>query len=524
MNKTEAMIKSMQEREREHFLLLSLSTYLANVSGYDELLSVVNGELKESFLFDYFAIGTTNQEEKQYELFFHNDPKIARQSEGIKYDVNDGFFNSALQSAEPVIFDCSFLNKKVQSNSFITDTNLLGIREIIALPLQYHKNNPSVLFLFFKKPQTLDRNALRLLRGLKMPLALTVSNILLLEKIENSDENIVSSDVFQTPKNQTANDDSEIIGNSDAIQKVKTLILQVASSDSGVLILGESGTGKEVIAREIYQNSSRRKQPMIKVNCAAIPVNLIESELFGHEKGSFTGAIEKRIGKFELAHNGTLFLDEIGDLPTEMQTKLLRVLQEKEFERIGGKKAIKVNVRIIAATNRDLQFEMLEGRFRKDLFFRLNIFPILVPPLRNRKEDIPELCLFFLNKYAQNCNKKNINLSANALKSITNYSWPGNIRELEHCMERSILLANGSTINEVSFLSENEKIMASDNFIEFQIKPLKEMEKEYILKVLKMCNGRISGPNGAAVKLEIPSTTLISKMQKLGIKKKHFLE
>jgi formate hydrogenlyase transcriptional activator len=509
----------MQEREREHFLLLSLSTYLANVSGYDELLSVVNGELKETFLFDYFAIGTTNQEEKQYGLFFHTDSKIFKQNEGIKYDVNDGFFNITLQSADPVIFDSAFLNKKLQSNSFITDTNLLGMREIIALPLQYHKNNPSVLFLFFKKSQTLDRNALRLLRGLKMPLALTVSNILLLEKIENTDENSL-----KTNKNQTGEETCEIIGNSDPIKKVKTLIHQVATSDSGVLILGESGTGKEVVAREIHQNSFRRKQPMIKVNCAAIPVNLIESELFGHEKGSFTGAVEKRIGKFELAHNGTLFLDEIGDLPTEMQTKLLRVLQEKEFERIGGKKAIKVNVRIIAATNRDLQLEMTEGRFRKDLFFRLNIFPILVPPLRNRKEDIPELCLYFLDKYAHNCNKKNISLSANALKSMMNYSWPGNIRELEHCLERSILLADGSVINDVSFLSDNEKIMVSNNFNEFQIKSLKEMEKEYILKVIKMCNGRISGPNGAAVKLEIPSTTLISKMQKLGIKKKHFLE
>ncbi|KUJ60809.1 hypothetical protein AR687_15480 [Flavobacteriaceae bacterium CRH] len=524
MDKTEAMLKSMQEREREHFLLLSLSTYLANVSGYDELLSVVNGELKESFLFDYFAIGTTNQEEKQYNLFFHNDPKIAGKNEGIKYDVNDGFFNAALQSAEPVVFDCTFLNKKAQSKSFITDISLFEIREVIALPLQYHKNNPSVLFLFFKRPQTLDRNALRLLRGLKMPLALTVSNILLLEKIENIHENATAADTFQTANNQLESDDSQIIGNSDAIQKVKTLIQQVASSDSGVLILGESGTGKEVVAREIHQNSSRRKEPMIKVNCAAIPVNLIESELFGHEKGSFTGAIEKRIGKFELAHNGTLFLDEIGDLPTEMQTKLLRVLQEQEFERIGGKKAIKVNVRIIAATNRDLQLEMLEGRFRKDLFFRLNIFPILIPPLRNRKEDIPELCLHFVNKYALNSNKKNISLSANALKSMLHYSWPGNIRELEHCLERSILLANGSTINEVSFLSENEKITASNSFNEFHIKPLKEMEKEYILKVIKMCNGRISGPNGAAVKLEVPSTTLISKMQKLGIKKKHFLE
>lgn len=527
MDKFEATLKSMQEREREHFLLLALSNNFIRCSNYDEFSAVVNQELKDHLLFDYLAIATTDQHEKQYQLFFHNDQKIAQSHEEIYFDVNDCYFNEALHSADPIILDLVVPHqKKIIIPSFINQTNALGMRELVILPLEYHKNNPSVLFLFFKKSQMLDRNTMRLLKALTMPIALGVSNILITRKIENSDQNSLFLNSFKSkiPDIQNRENSTRIIGNSEAIKKVKTLIHQVASSDTGVLILGESGTGKEVVASEIHANSARSEKPMIKVNCAAIPVHLIESELFGHEKGSFTGAIEKRIGKFELAHNGTLFLDEIGDLPLEMQTKLLRVLQEKEFDRIGGKKAIKVNVRIVAATNRDLQFEMQQGRFRKDLFYRLNIFPITIPPLRDHKEDIPELIAYFLSKYAVLAKKKIMSLSSNALKSMIDYSWYGNIRELEHCIERSMLLSEGSTINEVSFLSDNEKILASNTYSEFQIKSLKEMEKEYILKIIKLCNGRISGPNGAAVKLEIPSTTLISKMQRLGIKKQHFLE
>lgn len=526
MDKIKAAQKLMQEREKEHFLLLSLSNSFARCLDYDEFLNVINQELKDHLLFDFLAIGTTDQHEKQYRLFFHSDHKIAKSSEGLCYDVNDCFFYEALHSADPVRIELGLPNpKKSILPPFITNTAVLGMRELVILPLEYHKHNPSVLFLFFKKPQTLDRNAMRLLKGLTLPLALAVSNILVMRKLESNHENGSLLDLlkFNPAESQNGENTTKIIGNSAAIKKVKTLIHQVASSDSGVLILGESGTGKEVVASEIHNNSTRSEKPMIKVNCAAIPVHLIESELFGHEKGSFTGAVEKRIGKFELANNGTLFLDEIGDLPLEMQTKLLRVLQEREFDRIGSKRAKKVNVRIIAATNKDLQLEMQEGRFRKDLFYRLNIFPVTIPPLRDRKDDIPDLCLHFLNKYSNNTKNKNKTLSASALKEIIHHSWPGNIRELEHCIERSMLLAEGPVINDVSFLSDNEKILASNTYSGFQIKSLKEMEKEYILKIIKLCNGRISGPNGAAVKLEIPSTTLISKMQKLGIKKQHFL-
>jgi len=376
-------------------------------------------------------------------------------------------------------------------------------------------------------------------------LAITVSNILVTLKIEKHLKTLQHSgvpaigslpvqqqqqqqqqqqpEISPRPESQYKKDSTNfagIIGKSQEIQKVITLINQVAASDSGVLLLGESGTGKEVIAHALHMNSAQKNKTMIKVNCAAIPANLIESELFGHEKGSFTGATERRTGKF--AHNSTLFLDEIGELPLEMQTKLLRVLQEKEFEPIGSKNTIKVNVRIIAATNRDLQQEVTEGKFRSDLFYRLNIFPILIPPLRNRKEDIPLLSAHFINEYCSKTQKKTIALSAKVNEAMMLYSWPGNVRELKHSIERSILLATGPTIKKMHF-PENNGNNSIQNTEEHHIKSLEQVEREHILKVIKLCNGRISGPNGAALKLGMPSTTLISKMQKLGIQKGHLV-
>jgi len=312
----------------------------------------------------------------------------------------------------------------------------------------------------------------------------------------------------------------EIIGAGQEMQKVLQLVSQVAASDATVLLHGETGSGKEVIARAIHNASTRKDKIMVKVNCAAIPANLIESELFGHEKGSFTGATERRIGKFELANGSTLFLDEIGELPLELQTKLLRALQEKEIERVGGRGTIKINVRIITATNRNLQKEAEEGKFRSDLYYRLNVFPITLPPLRHRKDDIPVLTSHFIARYSRNTGKKITNLSKKALEELLAYSWPGNVRELEHLIERSVLLSNGPTIKKV-FLPDNHQIKTINIPEEFIIRPLKEIEKEYILKVIKKCNGRISGPQGAATKMGLPHTTLISRMQKLGIKKEH---
>jgi transcriptional regulator with GAF, ATPase, and Fis domain len=260
---------------------------------------------------------------------------------------------------------------------------------------------------------------------------------------------------------------------------------------------------------------------MVKVNCAALPANLIESELFGHERGSFTGALERRVGKFELANNGTLFLDEIGEMPLELQVKLLRALQEKEVERIGGKSTIKVDVRIIAATNRDLEKEMAEGRFRSDLYYRLNIFPISLPPLRLRKDDIPALATYFIQRFSKKAGKKISKVNNSAVQELVRYNWPGNIRELEHLVERSILLSSGDTIKRFELPSPRQEEPTKSSGKELKLKTIDDNERDHILSVLKYCNGRISGEGAAAEILGVPKSTLHSKMKRLGIRREH---
>lgn len=313
-----------------------------------------------------------------------------------------------------------------------------------------------------------------------------------------------------------------IIGQSAPMLRVFELIRQVAPLDTSVLILGETGTGKEGVANCIHKLSPRKAKPFVKVNCAALPVHLIESELFGHEKGAFTGALEKRIGKFERADGGTIFLDEIGDMPADLQVKLLRVLQEKEIERIGGNGPLKVNVRIIAATNRNLEKEIAEGRFRLDLYYRLHVFPIMLSALRERREDIPLLINHFIRLYAAATGKVVEDVAPAVLKQLIDYSWPGNVRELQNLIERSVLLAHESTIREVSLpvSAKKETVVVT---AEKDIKTIVELEREHILSVLKKCNHKISGPGGAAELLNLPPSTLASKMKKLGIVKRHTL-
>lgn len=309
-----------------------------------------------------------------------------------------------------------------------------------------------------------------------------------------------------------------IIGNSPQMITVFDYIRKVAPSDTSVLVLGESGTGKEKIAQSIHALSPRKDKPLVIINCGAIPENLAESLLFGHERGSFTGALDKRIGKFELADGGTIFLDEIGEMPLELQVKLLRVLQEREIERIGGKTPLKIDVRIIAATNKNLEEEVAAGRFRMDLYYRLHVFPILVPSLKKRKEDIPELAHYFIKMYSEKMGRKAPVLSDNALQQITNYNWPGNIRELEHVVQRAILLTDGNTIKEIE-LSTSSKMHAEQTNESFSIKTILENERDYILYILKKCNGKISGAGGAAEILDIHPSTLNSKIKKLEIKR-----
>ncbi len=307
-----------------------------------------------------------------------------------------------------------------------------------------------------------------------------------------------------------------MIGQSDTLKQVLLKVKQVAPTDITVLIYGETGTGKELVARAVHDASHFRERPMVKVNCAALPANLIESELFGHEKGAFTSAQTRQVGRFELANRNTLFLDEIGELPLESQSKLLRVLQDGEFERLGSSRTIKVDVRVVAATNRDLEEEVKKGRFRQDLWYRLNIFPILIPPLRQRKDDIPLLVDWFVDKISRKMGKTIKRIHTNTIKSLQSYSWPGNVRELENVIERAVVNSTGSLLQIQGILppsSETEELEA------YSPLTLEEVETNHIVKTLEKTNGRVDGPKGAALILGLNPSTLRTRMRKLRISK-----
>ena len=304
----------------------------------------------------------------------------------------------------------------------------------------------------------------------------------------------------------------EIVGTSAALKAALKQVEVVAPTESTVLILGETGTGKELIARAIHTISSRSSRAFVKLNCAAIPSGLLESELFGHEKGAFTGAVAQRIGRFELAHGGTLFLDEVGDIPLELQPKLLRVLQEHEFERLGSTRTQRVDVRMVAATNRNLEQMVGDKQFREDLYFRLNVFPIRIPPLRERAGDIPLLVRHYVDKYAQRMNKRIETIPEEAMAALCRYSWPGNIRELQNFIERAVILTPGSVLQ----IQINE-LQPSGPIASTVAGTLEDMERQRILEALRETGAVIGGQHGAAARLGLKRTTLLSKMQKLGI-------
>ena len=314
----------------------------------------------------------------------------------------------------------------------------------------------------------------------------------------------------------------EIVGTSAALQRVLSLVSKVAPTDAGVLITGETGTGKELVARAIHRMSRRSSLPFVSVNCAAIPRDLIASELFGHEKGSFTGAIQRRLGRFELAYGGTIFLDEVGELPLETQIALLRALQEHEFERVGGTRSIQTNVRVIAATNRNLQAAINARSFRSDLFYRLNVFPIELPPLRERRADIPVLIDYFLNRCAKNVGKNIRGVNKKSLDLLRSYPWPGNIRELQNVIERSVIMCETENLSlDETWLPQQPVASESKGQSEFSQK-LAAREKEMVESALRESEGRVFGPSGAAAKLGIARSTLESKIQSLKINKNRF--
>ncbi|HXB08583.1 MAG TPA: sigma 54-interacting transcriptional regulator [Puia sp.] len=527
--------EEIQRRETELSILLSLSTDIASVRNDQELLEVIKKQLKGLLGFTHTIMATFNKDEMTVSAFLL-DPQSRSRSHpeyagavADRYPLHDGVLEKVFTSAIPLVFDLGDLLAEGNIPRYLRIPYESGSRQVCIARLLHRGEVRGFWIIYYDEKAPVAAGRLRLIEGLANQISVAVSNIIAndviarhLDAVSRQQQQLEEEKIYLQEEIGSTHNCGDIITESSLMKNIFRLVGKVAPSESTVLILGETGTGKELIARAIHSNSPRRDKMMVKVNCAALPANLIESELFGHERGSFTGAYERRIGKFELANEGTLFLDEIGEMPLELQVKLLRALQEKEIERVGGKTIIKVNVRIIAATNRDLEKEMLEGRFRSDLYYRLNIFPIQLPPLRQRREDIPLLAAHFIRRHAKKTGKGIETLSSKVLQEMMNYDWPGNIRELEHLLERSVLLTTGDTIRQVH-LPVPRKPAAGAVVEEMPLKMLtiEENEREHILAVIRHCRGRISGQRGAAEILGVPATTLNSRMKRLGIKKEH---
>lgn len=448
-------------------------------------------------------------------------------SDAVPHDV----INYVKRTGETLVLPDAVSEDKFKSDTYITKNKL---KSILCMPVTGESGLAGIIYL----ENNLTAGAftpekLNFLNLLSSNIAISIENALryyeirqeIVERkqaenallkafsvIKKLKEQLQAENIYLQEEIKVVHNYEDIIGESDAIKKVLNKIEQVANTDTTVLIMGETGTGKELLAHAVHNLSRRRERALVKVNCAALPATLIESELFGHEKGAYTGALSGQTGRFEIADGGTIFLDEISELPLELQAKLLRVLQEGQFERLGSSKTMQVNVRVIAATNRNLSGEVKKGAFREDLFYRLNVFPIDVPPLRLRREDIPSLAWAFVKEFASKVGKKIENISMKSMEALKNYSWPGNIRELKNVIERTMILTTGSTL-----YVEIPKTVDSTGY---QNKTLEEVEKKHIVEVLEITGWRVRGKNGAAELLGLKPTTLDSKMLKLGIERR----
>lgn len=405
-----------------------------------------------------------------------------------------------------------------------------GIHSYCVVPLVAMGASIGTFTVWSKTKNRYTQADAELLQEVATQVALAIANMKSYEEIAALKARLEKENVYLREEIRTVHNFDEIVGNSPPLLELLRRVDQVARTDSSVLIYGETGTGKELVARAIHNRSNRKDRPLVKVNCSAISAGLVESELFGHVKGAFTGAFERRIGRFELAHGGTIFLDEVGELPLETQVKLLRVLQEREFEPVGSNRSVQVDVRVIAATNRNLQESIVNGSFRSDLYYRLNVFPLEVPPLRERRSDIAQLAMFFVTRYSRNLGKRIDGISAAAAEKLNHYSWPGNIRELQNVIERALILAHGSILElepDLIGLSSSDALrdaprkVAETAFPTEPVSPFKtleEVERAHISAVLAQTRGVVEGANGAAKTLGMHPNTLRHRMEKLGIK------
>lgn len=511
--------EEIAEREREKTFLLNFSNDVARVRTKEDLKNAVYRVLSRMMNVKLAMISLIGDDGITLTPFMY-DSSLFENAGGqlnalveVSGSIHEPLAARVLAAERHLVLDLAEEMRICPGNAFLQLWQSSGRRYMFAAPLRSAQSDMGTLWLLTDSIQG------ELLQGICSQISTAIANIQANEKILAYKRMLeMENSQLKEQIKRTYNFD-EIVGSGPEMQQVYSLISMVSESSSTVLITGETGTGKELIARAIHNTSPRKDKLMIKVNCAALPANLIESELFGHEKGAFTGALERRIGKFELADNSTLFLDEIGEMPLEAQVKLLRVLQEKELERIGGKTTVKVNVRIIAATNRNLAEEVDAGRFRSDLYYRLNVFPIHLPPLRDRRDDIPPLANLFVDRYSKATGRKIRKISPKAMQELTSYPWPGNVRELEHLMERSVLLTTEPVIQEV-YLPGKGQAQARSAALHGT---LEDVERLHIIETIRRCGGKLAGRGGAAEYLGMPATTLHSKIKKLGISKKEYL-
>ncbi|CAN5512512.1 hypothetical protein BH09BAC4_BH09BAC4_22850 [soil metagenome] len=518
---------------QEQALQIAITDALSEVGNWEERLLKVAQLFQPHIPFDYFILGLENEMalDRFRSCSFFRVGQDEYQT--IRTDTFLQMTGLTIDKYHQIRAQSRFDRSAIYNgDDFEAVCRKNPLKQLIARTFRLHANL-SVLFktahngefylsFFSRQLDTYQPHHLTLLQRLKHSLTLTIDRLMAFDKIEQLSEQLRQENTYLQEEVKTGANFEEIIGSSPALVNVFKSIEQVAPTDYTVLIQGETGTGKELIARAVHNRSARRTKPLIKLNCAALPANLIESELFGHEKGAFTGATDKRIGKFELANGGTIFLDEIGELPLELQPKLLRVLQEKEIERVGGKGPIPCDVRVIAATNRNLQQEAAAKHFRQDLYYRLNVFPINLPPLRERKEDLTQLSAYFLQKIAKKLGKKLTGLSDATLQQMNEYDWPGNVRELEHLLERAAIMSNTPVITLIDSLDDNLLPVLSptpaNQPINF-VKPFDQAERDNILVALNLANYRIRGKGGAAELLKIKPTTLEAKMARMDIKR-----
>jgi formate hydrogenlyase transcriptional activator len=500
-------------RERDRLrVMLEVNNAVVSKLALHDVLRAIAASLRRVIHHEYTSLALFEPETDHMRVLALDFP----QGRGFIHEemivpLEGSIAGKAFRSRQPLVLDREGMEKFQSETSRALRAE--GVRSVVSMPLITHDRAVGTISLASLRDGAFQFDDVDLLFQISGQVAIAVENALAFQEIAALKNKLAQEKLYLEDEIRSEMNFDEIVGESPKLRSVLKQVETVAPTDSTVLITGETGTGKELIARAIHNLSPRRERTFVKVNCAAIPTGLLESELFGHERGAFTGAINQRIGRFETAHGGTIFLDEIGDIPLELQPKLLRVLQEQEFERLGGTLTIRVNVRLLAATNRDLGEMVASRTFRTDLFYRLRVFPIDMPPLRERQEDIPPLVRYFVEKHARRMNRSVETIPAETLDLLVRYPWPGNIRELENLIERAMIVSPGPVLRVPLSEIKSYAEPSAEGLT------LRAAERDHILKALEATNWVLAGPRGAAARLGMKRTTLQSKMRKLGVAK-----